>query len=48
MEKVCPKEYKDRAHKKNVYNMGVYSRQGVEKSLGIPNEREKGFRKREW
>jgi len=33
MEKVCPKEYKDRAHKRNVYNMGVYSRQGVEKSL---------------
>jgi len=33
MQKLCPKEYKERAKKVNVYNMGVYSRQGVEKSI---------------
>lgn len=33
MVDICPKEYRDRAIKVNVYNMGVYSRQGVEKSL---------------
>ena len=33
MERLCPKEYAERAKKTNVYNMGVYSRQGVDNSL---------------
>jgi len=33
MSSVCPREYKTRAKQVNVFNMGVYSRQGVEKSL---------------
>merc|ERR1719309_991737 len=30
---MCEEEYRQRAKKVNVYNMGVFSRQGVEKSL---------------
>jgi tRNA pseudouridine synthase 10 len=33
MERLCPNEYKKRAKQTNVYNMGVYSRQGVDNSL---------------
>lgn len=33
MLKICKKEYAGRAKMKNVYNMGVFSRAGVEKSL---------------
>jgi len=33
MMKICEKEYAGRAKMKNVYNMGVFSRAGVEKSL---------------
>ena len=39
MVEMCEDEYKDRAKKVHVYNMGVFSRQGVEKSLsGVTRE----------
>ena len=34
MAELCPEEYATRAKNIHVYNMGVYSRTGVEKSLG--------------
>ena len=40
MEHICPQEYATRAKNIHVYNMGVYSRVGIEKSLCNTDDKE--------